>query len=168
MVEAPQRLACTNVSDSYLVVPYSSPKVRYYNAIHISQDQHPLYRVARPLFLVFSHYLDAANVPLSQPMRMCCPIFNDNTSIFYGYCMQFAEESIRQTAEARNLTAFFMASCTDDMTYNVQDFGMKMRLHMVQRLGATPAPDLFVKCANEHRVSGCTSPPALCRGMLSA
>ena len=54
---------------------------------------------------------------------------------------------------ARNLTAFFMASCTDDMTYQVRDFGMKMRLHMVQRLQADTAPDLFVKCANEHRVS---------------
>lgn len=27
VVEASQRLACTNASDNYLVVPYSSPKV---------------------------------------------------------------------------------------------------------------------------------------------
>ncbi len=68
--------------------------------------------------------------------------------------MQFAEESAGQTAAAtKNVTVFFMASCTDDMTYNVKDYGMKMRLHMVQRLGSDPAPDMFVKCANEHRVS---------------
>lgn len=91
VVEAPQRLGCTNASDDYLVVPYSSPK--------------------------------------------------------------FAEQSSEQTTVARNLTAFFMAACTDDMTYKVRDFGMKMRLHMVQRLQADPAPDLFVKCANEQRVS---------------
>ncbi len=81
---------CTNASNSYLVVPYSSPK--------------------------------------------------------------FVESS-EQITVARNLTAFFMAACTDDMTYEVRDFGMKMRLHMVQRLQADPAPDLFVKCANEGRVS---------------
>lgn len=167
MVEAPQRLACTNVSDSYLVVPYSSPKVRHHNANHISHDKDLLYCVVRPLLFVVAHHQDIADVPFSQPMRICCPHIDDNTSMTHGCCMQFAEESTGQTAEARSLTMFFMASCTDDMTYNVKDFGMKMRLHMVQRLGDTPAPDIFVKCANEHRVSGCTLPPALCGGGLS-
>ena len=31
VVEAPQRLACTNASDNYLVVPYSSPRVKKQN-----------------------------------------------------------------------------------------------------------------------------------------
>ena len=100
VVEAPQRLGCTNASDNYLVVPYSSPK--------------------------------------------------------------FAEQSSGQATVARNLTAFFMAACTDDMTYKVRDFGMKMRLHMVQRLQADPAPDLFVKCANEQRVRQQSCPQRHC------
>ena len=36
VVEAPQRLACTNASDSYLVVPYSSPKASHHDSIQIN------------------------------------------------------------------------------------------------------------------------------------
>ena len=89
-------------------------------------------------------------------MHACtCAILNVRWSALtcVVWYVQFAEDSVQQMTAARNLTAFFMASCTDDMTYKVRDFGMKMRLHMVQTLQADTAPDLFVKCANEHRVS---------------
>ena len=92
--------------------------------------------------------------------------YSPMTPMALGCCMQFADESTGETVEARNITVFFMASCTDDTTYNVNDFGMKMRLHMVQRLEADPAPDMFVKCANAHRVSGDTFCSALCSGVL--
>ena len=91
---------------------------------------------------------------------------NADTLMSRVCCMQFAEESVGQTVATRDLTAFFMASCTDDMTYKVKDFGMKMRLHMVQKLGADPAPDMFVKCANEHRVGSSAWPPAICKVLL--
>ena len=63
------------------------------------------------------------------------------------------------------MTVFFIATCADNMSYDVRVFGMKMRLHMVQRLGSDPAPDMFVKCANERRVRGCALPLALRTGV---
>ena len=167
VVEAPQRLACTDASDNYLVVPYSSPKVRHHHSSRVAKRQSGVllwyYDTVRAMSSVTSHQGTAEQL---CEYKSILSSSSDSMMMSPVCCMQFVEESTGQTAATRDLTVFFMASCTDDMTYKVKDFGMKMRLHMVQRLGADPAPDMFVKCANEHRVRSCALSPATSRKLL--
>lgn len=67
--------------------------------------------------------------------------------------VQFVEDGRQQRTKPKDLTAFFMAHCTDDMTHREDAaFGMRLRLHMVQRLQADSSPDMVVECDDKRRV----------------
>ena len=75
VVEAPQRLACTNASDNYLIVPYSSPKVKKQSLPSPADPDLPLEQQKKRSPYIVAKVLDAGLLHCPGLMHACTCAF---------------------------------------------------------------------------------------------